>query len=264
MKTKFNINIYQTQKKDFKSAFYTNALKFALFPNDNAVTSAIIQGWQYEFYMFEFLERNHIETTGRTIVDVGANNGNFAVDFAHLVGDTGCVHSFEPQRIIYYQLCGNVFMNGLDNVYCHNVALGDVEGFTYIEVPNYYDNGPVNFGDVKVAAAGEQVRLTTLDSYHFKDVVFIKIDVQGHEGFVLEGARRTIEKHRPYLFIEFEDHLLKQVGSSEAKLQADIESMGYIVKRFQEGIPYQTVSGNCLDCVCIPKEKFEEFKHIIP
>lgn len=264
MKTKFNINIYQTQKKDFKRAFHTNVLKFALFPNDEAVTSSIIEGWQYEFYMFEFLEKNQIETTGKTIIDIGANNGNFAVDFAHLVGDTGCVHSFEPQRIIYYQLCGNVFMNGLDNVYCHNVALGDKEGFTYIETPNYYDNGPVNFGDVKVATTGDEIRLVPLDSYDFKDVVFIKMDVQGYESFVLEGAKKTIEKHRPYLFVEFEDHLLKEVGSSEAELQAKIESMGYIVKRFQEGIRYQTVSGKCLDCVCIPKEKFEEFEHIIP
>jgi FkbM family methyltransferase len=264
MKTKFEVNLYQTKKKDFKSAFHTNSLMFALFPNDNAVSSAIIEGWQYEFYMFEFLEKNQIETTGKTIVDIGANNGNFAVDFAHLVGDTGCVHSFEPQRIVYYQLCGNVFMNGLDNVYCHNVALGDTEGFTYIETPNYHDKGPVNFGDVKISSAGDQIRLVPLDSYDFKDVVFIKMDVQGYEGFVLEGAKKTIEKHRPYLFVEFEDHLLKEVGISEAELQAKIESMGYVVKRFQEGIPYQTVSGKCLDCVCIPKEKFEEFKHIIP
>jgi FkbM family methyltransferase len=264
MKTTFEIGLYQTKKKDFKSAFHTNSLMFALFPTDNAVTAAIIEGWQYEFYMFEFLEKNQIETTGKTIIDVGANNGNFAVDFAHLVGDAGCVHSFEPQRIIYYQLCCNIFLNGLDNVYCHNVALGDTEGFTYIETPNYYDKGPVNFGDVKVSSAGDRVRLTTLDSYEFKDIVFIKIDVQGYEGFILEGAKKTIEKHRPYLFVEFEDHLLKEVGTSEVELQAKIESMGYVVKRFQEGIPYQTVSGKCLDCVCIPREKFEKFKHIIP
>jgi hypothetical protein len=86
MKTKFNINIYQIQKKDFVSAFHINNLKYALFPNDNAVSSSIINGWQYEPYMFEFLNRNLIKTSGREIIDIGANNGSFAIDFAHLVG----------------------------------------------------------------------------------------------------------------------------------------------------------------------------------
>lgn len=39
--------------------------------------------------------------------------------------------------------------------------------------------------------------------------------------------------------------------------------MGYIVRRFHIGVSYQTVSGVCLDCVCIPKEKFENNNYII-
>ena len=50
----------------------------------------------------------------------------------------------------------------------------------------------------------------------------------------------------------------------EAKLQAQIETLDYIVKPFQPGVPYETYSGKCLDYVCIPREKWEEFEHIIP
>jgi FkbM family methyltransferase len=266
MKTKFNIEIYTTQKIDKVNALVRNKLKYALFPNDNAVTSSIIEGWQYEPYIFDFLKINCIETYGKDIVDVGANNGNFAVEFSHLVGDNGKVHSFEPQRIIYYQLCTNVFINGLDNVYCHNVAIGDKKGIVYLEEPNYMNKEPVNFGDVRIKKAKENnviVDLKRLDDYHFDDVVFIKIDVQGYELLVLDGALSTIERHRPYIFIEFEDHLLKENGSSEAMLKEKIESLGYYVKRFQEGIPYQTESGMCLDCVCIPNEK-EPLNYIVP
>ena len=39
--------------------------------------------------------------------------------------------------------------------------------------------------------------------------------------------------------------------------------MGYVVRRFHIGVPYQTVSGMCLDCVCIPKEKLQEYNHIV-
>ena len=66
------------------------------------------------------------------------------------------------------------------------------------------------------------------------------------------------------MFIEFEDHLLKEQGTSEVELKSKIESLGYVVKQFQEGIPYQTESGKCLDCVAIPKERFEKFNYIIP
>jgi FkbM family methyltransferase len=282
MKNKFITNIYKTQKRDFKNAFVSNILTFALFPKDNAVTSSIIQGWQYEKYMFDFLEKNLIETSGKEIIDIGANNGSFAVDFAHLVGDEGKVYAFEPQRIIYYQLCGNVFMNGLDNVYCYNYALGCVTNTVYMQKADYYDKGNVNFGNIKVDNVDkdinkrfhelegklkpdkEYVTQMLLDNFEFNDVVFIKIDVQGYELNVVKGAQKTIEKHRPYLFIEFEDDLLKEANTSEEELQQYIESLGYVVKRFQEGIPYQTTSGKCLDCVCIPKEKFEEFEHIIP
>jgi FkbM family methyltransferase len=265
MKTKFQIGLYQSSKRDFIVKHITNNLKFALFPNDNAVSSSIINGWQYEPYMFEFLVRNNIQTTSRSIIDIGGNNGSFAVDFAHLVGDSGNVYSFEPQRIIFYQLCANVFLNGLDNVYCHNVAIGDgFDGHVRIDIPDYHNKGDVNFGDVRVSQKGDLVEQRALDSYVFDDVVFIKIDVQGYEGFVIDGAKETIKKHRPYLFVEFEDHLLKEQGSSELELQSKIESLGYIVKPFQEGITYQSHSGKCLDYVGIPKEKFEEFNHIIP
>lgn len=264
MNTKFNVNIYKRQKKDFKNAFQINTLTYILFPNDNAVTSAIIDGWQYEFYMFDFLEKNMIETLGKTIVDVGANNGNFAIDFAHLVGDEGKVYSFEPQRLIYYQLCGNVFANGLDNVYCYNVAVGDSNEQVFIGSPNYHDQGHVNFGDVRVGQSGQLVDQKRLDDFEFEDLIFIKIDVQGYEEHVIDGAINTINKHRPYLFVEFEQDLLKSMGASEETLTSKIESLGYVVKRFQEGIPYQSTSGKCLDCVCIPEEKFKEFNHIIP
>lgn len=278
MKTKFQIRLYQSIKRDFIVKHITNNLKFALFPNDNAVSSSIINGWQYEPYIFEFIVKNNISTTGREIIDIGANNGSFAVDFAHLVGDKGKVYAFEPQRLIYYQLCGNVFMNGLDNVYTFNFALGNVCDTIYMEKSNYYDSGNVNFGNIKVdkknqplnfsskqiKADKESITQLTLDSFAFNDVAFIKIDVQGYELNVIKGAEKTIAEHRPYLFIEFEDDLLQEAGTSEKELQEKIESLGYVVKRFQEGIPYQTTSGKCLDCVCIPKEKFEKINHIIP
>jgi FkbM family methyltransferase len=263
---KFQIGLYKSLKKDPLNAFLTNELNYALFPNDNAVTSSIIEGWQYEWYIFDFLVKNQIITKDKTIIDVGGNNGNFAVDFAHLVGNDGVVHTFEPQRIIYYQLCTNIFLNGLTNVHCHNEAVSNIDGELMIETPNYLEkNEPVNFGAAEIVnEGGELVKSIRLDSRTFKDVVFIKIDVQGYEPFVIEGAINTIQEHRPYMFIEFEEHLLQKQGSTEEKLKSQIESLGYIVKQFNEGAKYNSPTGKCLDCVAIPIERYEEFTHIIP
>lgn len=270
MKRRFNVQLYGQTKSDFFKPIIKNTYKYALFPNDNAVSSSIINGWQYEPYLFEFLKVNNIDTIGKTILDVGANNGSFAIDFANLVGDKGKVISFEPQRLIYYQLCGNVFINGLDNVYCYNVAIGDSKKMLRIQKPNYFHGGSVNFGDVRVDNTLEQdydiVEQKRLDDFYLipsDEIVFIKIDVQGYEPNVIRGALETIKLFKPYLFVEFEEHLLVKNDSSEEKLKQQIEKLGYEVFRFQEGIPYQTHSGKCLDCVCIPKERDPQ-KHIIP
>jgi FkbM family methyltransferase len=160
-----------------------------------------------------------------------------------------------------------VFLNGLDNVYTYNVALGDKVGVTYVEKPNYFDNGYVNFGDVHVLESNdenvEKVEIKTVDSYDFENVGLIKIDTQGFESYILSGAINTINKHRPYIFIEIENDQLKKYGFDEQSLINQIEKMGYIVRRFHIGVSYQTVSGVCLDCVCIPKEKYETNNYII-
>lgn len=122
----------------------------------------------------------------------------------------------------------------------------------------------MNFGDVSVYDdeksnfnSFEEVQSDRIDSFEFNLVKVLKIDVQGYESNVINGALKTIEKHRPYIFIEIEEKCLIKFGSSEKELIKIIEDLGYVVKRFQVGIPYSSSSGYCLDCVCIPKEKYD-------
>ena len=266
MKKTFNVGYYERERKNHVNPLLPAKRKYVLFPKDNAVTMSLINGQVYEPYLFSFISDNLIDLTGTEIVDVGANNGHFTVEFAHYVSDTGKVFAFEPQRVIYQQLCGNVFLNGLDNVYAYNVALGETEGVTNIESPNYYSEGEVNFGDIHLTNNGDDIEkalITKLDNFNFDNLSLIKIDVQGYEPYVIKGGLKTIEKHRPYIFIEMEQDQLEKYGYTEADLVKQIEEMNYVVARFQVGIPYQTKSGVCLDCVCIPKEKFEQNNYII-
>jgi FkbM family methyltransferase len=267
MKKVFNIGYFERIRKNHIYPLKPSFRKYILFPNDNAVSSTLINNSIYEPYYFDFISDNLINLEGTEIIDIGANNGHFTIEFAHYVGDTGKVHSFEPQRIIFQQLCGNVFLNGLDNVYTHNIALGDENSITRVEKPNYFNEGYVNFGDVHVIKdqniESEEVQVKTLDSYTFKNVNLIKIDAQGFEPYILSGAVNTINKHRPYIFIEIEEDQLKKYGFDEQSLINQIEKMDYTVKRFHIGVAYQTVSGMCLDCVCIPNEKLQEDNYIV-
>ncbi len=62
---------------------------------------------------------------GSTVVDIGANLGAFAVRLSQLVGKSGKVFSFEPQRIIHQQLCCNIFLNDIRNVFTYQMALAE-------------------------------------------------------------------------------------------------------------------------------------------
>lgn len=139
---------------------------------------------------------------GQVIVDAGANIGAHTVFFARATGPEGAVHAFEPQRVIFYMLGANLALNGLDNVHARHAALGDAPGTITVPRVDYGKAG--NFGGVSLVAGGpgETVPVMTVDGLALDRCDLIKIDVQGMEGQVLAGARRTIERFRPMMYVE--------------------------------------------------------------
>ena len=184
-------------------------------------------------------------TPNRIVVDVGANVGTFSIGLASVVGPLGKIHAFEPQRIIYNMLAGSVALNSLVNVYCHNAAVGDHEGM--IELPQFDYSRPMNFSSIEFGAEQveplaqaraheparlEYVPLTTLDRFEWQRVDLIKIDVEGMEAQVIAGARSTILRCRPILFVEF-------LKSDASALRTVIAGFGY--ELFEVGINYLAI-----------------------
>jgi FkbM family methyltransferase len=262
MKSKFQIDSIYNHKKVLNDnlSLGMGERRYLLFPRDNAVTHSLYQNDLYEPWLYQFLYYNNIDITSTNVVDIGSNNGQIAVEFAHIVGDEGKVFCFEPQRIIFQQLCGNVFFNGLDNVYCWNVAIGDHNGETSVQKIDYHNQDEVNFGDVHIGweTYEEKVDLRTLDSFNLDKVTVIKIDVQGFERQVLLGAKETITKWRPILFIEIEENQLQLYGESSESVIKLLTEWGYTMRRFNDGFPFQTESGLCLDFVGIPNEHLDK------
>lgn len=149
-------------------------------------------------------------------VDVGANFGTYTLRLAAIAGPGGRVHAFEPQRIICNMLAGSVALNGMTNVICHNVALGDRDG--EVELPQFDYFSQLNFGSVEFGpeqterlhqerghdpARTEFVPLTKLDRLRMPKVDLIKIDAEGMEVQVLDGASETLARCRPVAYVEF-------------------------------------------------------------
>jgi len=108
--------------------------------------------------------------------------------------------AFEPQRIIYQQLCANIFLNKLSNVFTHQLAIGREVGIVSLTPIDYSTGAP---GEVRIHGnSGEAVQCVPLDSFELTNVSLIKMDVERYEPFVFDGARKTIEQNRPVILFE--------------------------------------------------------------
>jgi FkbM family methyltransferase len=139
---------------------------------------------------------------GMTVVDVGAHIGTHTVYFAQTVGSTGRVVAAEPQRFIHQILCANIALNGLTNVVAYHAALGDQDGIITVPLLDYAAEN--NFGGLELGKTveGEPVAMATLDGLALPQCHFVKIDVEGMEAEVLQGARATLAQHQPLLYVE--------------------------------------------------------------
>lgn len=136
------------------------------------------------------------------VVDAGAHLGAFAVPLARIVGPTGRVHAFEALRPLYYSLCANAALNSLPQLECHNAVLG--EGGRTMPVPDVQYDREFDFAgiDFHRFKEGYERPVEALDAVlDTKSLALIKIDVNGMEREVVQGARKLIAKFKPVLYV---------------------------------------------------------------
>jgi len=139
---------------------------------------------------------------GAVVIDAGANLGALTLFFARSVGRDGRVYAFEPQRVVFQTLCANMAINSQVNVHAFHAALGAVPGTIKVDTPDYaIDN---NFGGMALGewVDGETVPMMRIDDLGLDRCDLVKIDVEGMEAQVLAGARATLTRHRPLLYVE--------------------------------------------------------------
>lgn len=171
-------------------------------------------------------------------IDVGANFGCFALAF---IPHCAVVLAFEPQQDVFNMLAASLGLRERSEaperktIVFHRKAVGAHPGVGWMPRPD--PSVPQDFGSIRLGGGPQQVDITTIDiavrehgapelsEYRAQRdpltrVDLIKIDVEGMEMEVLEGARATIERFHPILYVE---HL----HGDKVALVAHIKSLGY-------------------------------------
>lgn len=166
----------------------------------------------YENNIHQLALKMLIDKPDGQVLDIGANLGTFCVPLAQKIPQLK-FHAFEPQRIISYQLCANVIINSLDNVYTYEFALSNEDANVELPMPDYANETNIgafsidkevrkNEYECTTVNTTDTIQLVPLDLLAFSNVKLIKIDVEGHELEVLQGGIETIKANNypPIIF----------------------------------------------------------------
>jgi len=174
-------------------------------------------------------------TPDSVCVDVGANLGYVSLYLA-----TRCKHvySFEPQAVVFLQLCANLFLNQRFNVTPYNVGLHSHTTFLdfadhqsgWVGTSDYSDYNKIrSIGSISLRASVEgTIPAKRLDEVMNDKVDFIKIDAQGADIDVLIGAQDLVTAYHPIIIFEYEDDLSRiNYGRDMEDIYAFVNKNGY-------------------------------------
>ncbi|MGH7777962.1 MAG: FkbM family methyltransferase, partial [Candidatus Dormibacterales bacterium] len=187
---------------------------------------------------------------GDWVIDAGANVGIVTAQLCRRVGAGGHVWAIVPVPRNIARLTELAGRNRLSQLEVLEGGLSDSTGEAEIGLPVDGSSGWASF--TKSWDIGDRFPTRT---WRLDDLVaergspgrlsFVKIDVEGCEPRLLEGATKTLAAFRPLVMCEFNDHLLRDAGSSSAELLAAFSGLGY---RPAGGAPEPaTLAGQVLD-----------------
>lgn len=137
---------------------------------------------------------------GDVVFDVGANIGYYTLLSASLIGKEGEVYSFEPVPATFNRLKFNLSLNNFQNIIPENLGVSDKNDKQKVFLPTNYKITGEHKGEL------QEVNLITIDSYvkenKIKKLDLIKIDTDGFDFSILQGAINTIQRFKPKIIVE--------------------------------------------------------------
>ncbi len=172
-----------------------------------------------------FLAQYMLPEPGKCFVDVGANVGGWAFYVAKRGFE---VYAFEPGPKAFSQLKDRAAE--YSNLHPYSYALGDNDRIGRLGFAAF-DKGGIVDQEINLPGGGTvNVAVRKLDSLHLPNVGVIKIDTEGYETPILQGAKETIKKYKPSLVIEAHKQTGKAAQTFEEekqKIEKILEALGY-------------------------------------
>ena len=172
------------------------------------IGQAIIKDGSYESGVIKsvmnFINKKNSNNSDIHLIDVGANIGTHTIGFSNLYKSA---ISFEPNPIISKILEANIAINNINNAEIRKIALSNISGNMVLCVPDEnYGNASLKETETH-ASNGFELETQTLDSqllgiYSVNDLILLKVDVEGHELEVIEGAKKFIAMHNVIIVLE--------------------------------------------------------------
>ena len=206
--------------------------------NEKTILNFVTKGQYYEPEISQLMLR--VLRDGDAAIDVGANVGFFTILAAALVGPTGRVLSFEPDPANRARLNNNYAINGYTHCTLIENPVTDKPGTVEFFI-NSDDSGgnalwdPAQFpGNVRSQAEKKvmKVQATTLDDEVARQKLptpkLIKVDTEGADQRVLEGARKLLSKAAiPFVVSELHEFGLAKMNCTQESFRGYMEGLGY-------------------------------------
>lgn len=205
---------------------------------DSDVGKQLFASGEFEKREIDFFSHRLSTMNAPVVLDIGANIGIHTIKWAK-VNSAMHIYAFEPSPITYELLSKNIEINNVNTqVHTLPIAISNVSGKR-----SFYhtkDDAYSSLKDTKRKEVQEvfEIQTYTIDSFiqknNFDKIDFIKIDVEGFEGEVIEGAKDTLSKLHPDLFVEIYKGTHSNVMPE--KTIKSLVDMGYAAYHFIDGV----------------------------
>jgi FkbM family methyltransferase len=203
-------------------------------------------------YLFSFLKPDFV------VLDIGANIGYTTLNFANYCRQ-GFVYGYEPDALSFSKLERNLSLNHFSNVIINRKGLGERAAELRLVTINRHHTGMNRILSPSTKEyESEKIEVVRIDDevtrLNINTINLIKIDVEGYEWNVLQGAEGSIQKFRPILFIELIEKNLRHYGHSSETVVKWVQGQGYHIvdARTKAAIPDGRWDTLETDILCLP------------